>query len=75
MKFNVSEQGYYGQFGGAYIPEMLYPNVEELRENYLTIMGKPEFQAEFHKLLKDYVGRPTPLYLAKRLSEKYKATI
>ncbi len=75
MKYDVSEQGYYGQFGGAYIPEMLYPNVEELRKNYLTIMGKPEFQAEFHKLLKDYVGRPTPLYLAKRLSEKYKATI
>ncbi len=75
MKFDVSEQGYYGQFGGAYIPEMLYPNVEELREKYLTVMYEPAFQAEFHKLLKDYVGRPTPLYLAKRLSEQYKATI
>jgi len=75
MKFDVNEQGYYGQFGGAYIPEMLYPNVEELREKYLSIIYEPGFQTEFHKLLKDYVGRPTPLYLAKRLSEKYKATI
>ncbi len=75
MKFDVNEQGYYGQFGGAYIPEMLYPNVEELREKYLSIIYQPEFQAEFHKLLKDYVGRPTPLYLAKRLSEKYHTTI
>jgi tryptophan synthase beta chain len=75
MKFDVNEQGYYGQFGGAYIPEMLYPNVEELREKYLSIIYEPQFQAEFHKLLKDYVGRPTPLYLAKRLSEKYTTTI
>jgi tryptophan synthase beta chain len=75
MKFDVNEQGYYGQFGGAYIPEMLYPNVEELREKYLSIIYEPDFQAEFHKLLKDYVGRPTPLCLAKRLSERYKATI
>ena len=75
MKFDVSEQGYYGQFGGAYIPEMLYPNVEELREKYLSIIYEPEFQTEFHKLLKDYVGRPTPLYLAKRLSDRYKAKI
>lgn len=75
MKFDVNEQGYYGQFGGAYIPEMLYPNVEELREKYLSIIYQPEFQTEFHKLLKDYVGRPTPLYLAQRLSEKYHTTI
>jgi tryptophan synthase beta chain len=75
MNFNVDESGYYGQFGGAYIPEMLYPNVEELRENYLNIMAEPSFQAEFNDLLKNYVGRPTPLYLAKRLSEKYNATI
>jgi tryptophan synthase beta chain len=75
MKFDVNEHGYYGQFGGAYIPEMLYPNVEELREKYLSIIYEPTFQADFHKLLKDYVGRPTPLYLAKRLSEKYKTTI
>lgn len=75
MKFDVNEHGYYGQFGGAYIPEMLYPNVEELREKYLSIIYEPTFQADFHKLLKDYVGRPTPLYLAKRLSEKYQTTI
>jgi tryptophan synthase beta chain len=75
MNFNVDESGYYGQFGGAYIPEMLYPNIEELRENYLSIMAEPSFQAEFKDLLKNYVGRPTPLYLAKRLSEKYNATI
>lgn len=75
MNFNVDESGYYGQFGGAYIPEMLYPNIEELRENYLNIMAEPSFQAEFNDLLKNYVGRPTPLYLAKRLSERYNATI
>lgn len=75
MKFDVNEQGYYGQFGGAYIPEMLYPNVEELREKYLSIIYEKEFQEEFHKLLKDYVGRPTPLYFANRLSERYKAKI
>jgi len=75
MKFDVNENGYYGQFGGAYIPEMLYPNIEELRQNYLQIMAEPDFQKEFRDLLKNYVGRPTPLYLAKRLSEKYSATI
>ncbi len=71
MNFNVNEKGYYGQFGGAYIPEMLYPNVEELRQNYLKIMAEESFQKEFRQLLKDYVGRPTPLYFAKRLSDKY----
>jgi len=75
MKYTVNDKGYYGQFGGAYIPEMLYPNVEELRENYLGIINKPEFQTELRKLLKDYVGRPTPLYFAGRLSERYKAKI
>jgi tryptophan synthase beta chain len=75
MNFQVDERGYYGQFGGAYIPEMLYPNVEELREKYLSIIYEEGFQKEFHELLKDYVGRPTPLYLAKRLSEKYSATV
>lgn len=64
-------QGYYGEFGGAFIPEMLYPNVEELRARYLDIMQEPEFQAEFNGLLQDYVGRPTPLFFAVRLSEKY----
>ena len=73
--FQVSEKGYYGTFGGAFIPEMLYPNIEELRTTYLAIMQEPAFQEEFQMLLKDYVGRPTPLFLAKRLSEKYKATI
>lgn len=71
MKYQVDEKGYYGEFGGAFIPEMLYSNVEELRDNYLEIINTDEFQAEFQKLLKDYVGRPTPLYFANRLSEKY----
>jgi tryptophan synthase beta chain len=75
MKYRVNEKGYYGQFGGAFIPEMLYPNVEELRTRYLQIIMDPEYQRDFDKLLKDYVGRPTPLYLAKRLSEIYNATI
>ncbi len=75
MNYNVNEKGYYGEFGGAYIPEMLYPNVEELRQNYLKVMAEESFQKEFHQLLKDYVGRPTPLYFAKRLSEKYNTKI
>ncbi|MHA7865575.1 tryptophan synthase subunit beta [Flagellimonas marinaquae] len=73
--YHADERGYYGEFGGAFIPEMLYPNCEELRQNYLNIMAEPSFQDEFHQLLKDYVGRPTPLYLAKRLSEKYHTKI
>ena len=75
MNYNVNEKGYYGEFGGAYIPEMLYPNVEELRQNYLKIIAEESFQKEFRELLKDYVGRPTPLYFAKRLSEKYNTKI
>jgi tryptophan synthase beta chain len=75
MSYFVNEKGYYGDFGGAYIPEMLYPNVEELRLNYLSIINDADFKAEFHQLLKDYVGRPSPLYLAKRLSKKYNANI
>ena len=75
MNYNVNEKGYYGDFGGAYIPEMLYPNVEELRQNYLKVMGEESFQKEFRQLLKEYVGRPTPLYFAKRLSEKYNTKI
>ena len=74
-RFQVSEQGYYGRFGGAFIPEMLYPNIEELRENYLSIMHDADFQQEFQQLLRDYVGRPTPLYLAQRLSEHFDTRI
>ncbi len=70
-KYQVDENGYYGQFGGAFIPEMLYPNVEELRQNYLKFMNTDDFKSEFNDLLKNYVGRPTPLYLAKNLSKKY----
>ena len=75
MKYSVDERGYYGKFGGAYIPEMLYPNVEELRNNYLRIIQQDDFQQEFKYLLKNYVGRPTPLYFANRLSQKHKAKI
>ncbi|WP_262732018.1 tryptophan synthase subunit beta [Gaetbulibacter sp. NE] len=75
MSYNVNEKGYYGEFGGAFIPEMLYPNVEELRQNYLKVMNEPDFKAEFNQLLKDYVGRPSPLYFAKRLSEKHNTKI
>lgn len=75
MNYQVNENGYYGDFGGAYIPEMLYPNVEYLRQKYLEIMYEPGFQAEFQQLLRDYVGRPSPLFLAERLSEKYGTTI
>lgn len=74
-KYHVNEKGYYGEFGGAYIPEMLYPNVEELRQKYLEIMEEAEFKQEFNQLLQDYVGRPSPLYLASRISEKYGANI
>ncbi|MFT3675644.1 MAG: tryptophan synthase subunit beta [Chitinophagaceae bacterium] len=70
-----SERGYYGEFGGAFIPEMLYSNVEDLRSRYLHIINDPGFVAEFRQLLKDYAGRPTPLYLAQRLSEKHGTSI
>lgn len=69
--FHVDSRGYYGEFGGAFIPEMLYPNTEELRQNYLQITEDPSFKEEFHQLLRDYVGRPTPLYFAERLSGEY----
>ncbi|HTA63401.1 MAG TPA: tryptophan synthase subunit beta [Bacteroidia bacterium] len=75
MNYQVDEHGYYGNFGGAFIPELLHENVRELQENYLKIIYEEEFQKEFTNLLHDYVGRPTPLYLAKRLSEKYKTNI
>lgn len=75
MSYNVNEKGYYGDFGGAFIPEMLYPNVEDLRSKYLELTADAEFQAEFDALLKDYVGRPTPLYFAENLSRKYNTKI
>ncbi|NDV69180.1 tryptophan synthase subunit beta [Dysgonomonas sp. 25] len=70
-KFDVDENGFYGDFGGAYIPEILYDNVENLKNNYLKILEEPSFQQEYRDLLRDYAGRPSPLYLAKRLSERY----
>lgn len=70
-----NEQGYYGSFGGAYIPEMLHRNVEELRTKYLEIIYEEGFQKEFNDLLRDYVGRPTPLYHAERMSKRYSANI
>ncbi len=69
--YHADSDGFYGPFGGAFIPEMLYPNVAELKANYREIMESPGFQEEFRSLLRDYVGRPTPLYFARRLSEKY----
>lgn len=75
MNIAVDQHGYYGQFGGAYVPEMLYPNVEELQRVYLDITAEPDFQRDFQRLLRDYVGRPTPLYLAERLSNRYNTTI
>jgi tryptophan synthase beta chain len=70
-----NQQGYYGSFGGAYIPEMLHRNVEELRTSYLKFMNEKEFQNEFQQLLSDYVGRPTPLFFAARLSAKFDTNI
>lgn len=75
MSYQVNEKGYYGNFGGAFIPEMLYPNVEELRSKYLQVMQEEDFQKEFRQLLKDYVGRPTPLYYAERFSKKYSTKV
>lgn len=72
---NPDQNGYYGEFGGAFVPEMLYPNVEELQNNYLEIIESEEFQKEYQDLLKNYVGRATPLYFAKNLSEKYNTKI
>lgn len=73
--YNADKNGFYGEFGGAFIPEMLYPNVEELRLNYLSISAEPSFKEEFSSLLKEYVGRPTPLYFAKRLSKQFNTKI
>ena len=70
-KYQVNQEGYYGEFGGAYIPEVLKPRIDELRNTYLQVLEDESFQRKFHQLLRDYVGRPSPLYLAHRLSEKY----
>ena len=75
MKYNVDNNGFYGDFGGSYIPEMLFSNIDELRKNYLNIVNKDSFEKEFNYYLNKYVGRPTPLYYANRLSEKYRAKI
>ena len=69
--YQVSREGYYGEFGGAFVPEILHRCVEELRNAYLNVMESDSFKQEFHSLLRDYVGRPSPLYPAKRLSDKY----
>ncbi len=69
MSFPIDTSGYYGPYGGAFIPEMLFPNVDELRNRYLDIIQDPDFQARFNQLLRDYVGRPSPLFFAQRLSE------
>ena len=75
MKYKVDEKGFYGNFGGAYIPEMLYPNIDELKRNYLKIINSQNFRNDFEKLLTEYVGRPTPLYFAESLSKKYNTKI
>ncbi|MBN2486921.1 MAG: tryptophan synthase subunit beta [Bacteroidales bacterium] len=75
MNYHVNEKGFYGGFGGAYIPEMMYQNIEELREKYLDIMNSATFKTEFAQLLRNYVGRPSPLYYAKRMSAHYKTNI
>ena len=74
-KYNINQQGYYGEYGGAYIPEILFNNIEDLKKNYLQIMESDSFKIEFDDLLKNYVGRPTPLYLAKNLSAQFNTNI
>ena len=69
--YQVDKNGFYGEFGGAYVPEILYKCVKDLQEAYLPIIESEEFKQEYHALLKDYVGRPSPLYYAKRMSEQY----
>ena len=71
MNYLVDKNGYYGEFGGAYVPEILHKCVEELQNNYLRVLQSENFKQEYDRLLRDYVGRPSPLYLAPRLSEKY----
>ncbi len=75
MNYNVDERGFYGEFGGAFIPEMMYSNIKELRDNYLNILNDEDFREEFSVLLRDYAGRPSPLFHTVRLSEFYGTTI
>src|SRR6056300_538555 len=75
MKYSVDKDGFYGNFGGAFVPEMLFPNLDELEKNYNNIINDEDFLIEYDNLLKDYVGRPTPLYFAERMSEKYNCRI
>ena len=75
MKYTVNKKGFYGNYGGAFVPEMLFPNLYELEKNYNKIINDTDFQKDYNNLLKDYVGRPTPLYFAERMSEKYKCKI
>src|SRR6056300_390865 len=75
MKYSVDKDGFYGNFGGAFVPEMLFPNLDELEKNYNNIINDEDFLIEYDNLLKDYVGRPTPLYFAERMSEKYNCKI
>lgn len=75
MNFDVDKNGYYGEFGGAFIPEMMYPNVKELSDNYMKILGDQEFHNEYRSLLKNYVGRPSPLFFASRLSSYHQTKI
>tara|TARA_B100000614_G_scaffold75533_1_gene67502 strand:+ start:324 stop:1505 length:1182 start_codon:yes stop_codon:yes gene_type:complete len=75
MKYKVDKKGFYGNYGGAFVPEMLFPNLDELEKNYNKIIDDPNFQEDYNNLLKDYVGRPTPLYFAERMSKKYKCKI
>jgi len=75
MKYSVDKEGFYGNFGGAFVPEMLFPNLDELEKNYNNIINDEDFIIEYNNLLKDYVGRPTPLYFAERMSEKYNCKI
>lgn len=75
MSYQVNKKGYYGEFGGAFIPEMMHPNIEELQEKYMEIINSYNFRQDFINLLKHYVGRPSPLYYARRMSEKYQSNI
>ena len=75
MNYLVDEKGYFGEFGGAWIPEMMYSNIDELKRRYLEIIESDSFREEFNSLLKDYAGRPSPLYFASRLSDYYNTSI